>query len=116
MAGNLQGPRAKYVYESDDGNTYVVTTDQDLAVAGLGAADAAPEEFDPSTPPANFRGQFPRGADLRRVFCQDASGNRKQLIAFDLTADLYATTLPQDVVVDTVTFTTTGRKGERITF
>lgn len=116
MAGNLQGPRAKYVYEADDGSTYSVTTDQDLAVAGLGAADAAPVEFDPASPPANYSGQFPRGAETRKVFVQDANGNRKALTAFDLTADLYATTLPQTVSIDGVNFTSTGRKGERVTF
>lgn len=116
MAGNLLGPRSAYVYEADDGNTYSVITDDSLAVAGLGAADAAPVAFDPSDPPTNYSGRFPRGAEPRKVFVEDASGNRKQLTAFDPTADLYATTLPQNVTIDTVTFTSTGRKGERFTF
>jgi hypothetical protein len=116
MAGNLLGPRGKYVYESDDGTNYVYTTDQDLAAAGLGVGAAAPVAFDPASPPANFGGQFPRGAEPRKVFVQDGSGNRKELIAASIDADLYATLLPTNVTIDTVTFTSTGRKGERFTF
>lgn len=116
MAGNLLGARQKYVYTSDTLDTFSWLTDTDLAVAGTGAADAAPAVFDPVNPPANFKGRFPRGAEPRRVFVQDASGNRKALVAFSPTSDLYASDTPQDVTIDTVTFTSTGRKGERFTF
>lgn len=116
MAGNLLGPRGRYVYEADDGSTYAVTTDASLAVAGLGVANAAPDEFDPANPPTGYAGRFPRGARPRVVFAQDADGNRKQLIAFSPVANLYQTNLPQNVTVETVAFTTTGRRGERYTF
>jgi hypothetical protein len=116
MAGNLLGARQKYVYKSDTGATYSWLTDTDLAVAGLGAADAAPAVFDPASPPANYVGRFPRGAEPRRVFVEDANGNRKALVAFDPTANFYATATPVNVTIDTVTFTSTGRKGEKFSF
>lgn len=116
MAGNLLGPRGKYVYEADDGSTYSITTDASLAVAGLGVADAAPVEFDPASPPAGYAGRFPRGAKPRVVHAQDAAGNRKSLVAFDPQADLYQSNLSQNVTIDETVFTTTGRRGETYTF
>jgi hypothetical protein len=116
MAGNLLGARAKYLYESDTGAIYTWLTDTDLAVAGLGVADAAPVEFDPADPPVGYVGRFPRDAQPRRVFVQDANGNRKALVAFAPDADLYASDTPQNVTIDTVTFTTKGRKGEQVSF
>lgn len=116
MAGNLLGPRGRYVYVSDDLTAYVVTTDVDLAVAGLGVGAAAPAVFDPGSPPANFGGRFPRGAVTRKVFAQDAAGNRKSLTAFAPSSDLYETNLAQNVTLDGTVFTTTGRRGERLTF
>jgi hypothetical protein len=110
------GGREKYVYESDTGDTYSWLTDTDLAVAGLGDADAAPEVFDPASPPDDYRGRFPRGAQPRRVFVEDANGNRKALVAFSPDADLYATNTPTSVTIDTVSFTSTGRRGEKFTF
>jgi hypothetical protein len=116
MAGNLLGARQKYVYISDTGDRYSWLTDTDLAVAGTGFEDAAPEVFDPANPPTSYVGRFPRGAQPRRVFVEDANGNRKALVAFDPDASLYATNTPASVTIDTVSFTSTGRKGERFTF
>ena len=117
MTWNRLGAKADYVYTADDGSTYSYTTDTDLAIAGLGAADAAPVVFDPENPPANYRGRFPTRAKPRVVFCQaDADGARKELVAFDSTADLYSTVSRQAVTIDGEDGETTGRKGERFTF
>lgn len=116
MAGNLLGPREKYVYVSDDLKSYGYTTDEDLAVAGLGPADAAPTVYNPASPPIDYCGSFPRGFRPRVVFVQDAAGNRKELIAASPSADLYATNLAQNVTIDGVVFTTTGRRGEKMSF
>jgi hypothetical protein len=116
MAGNLLGARKKYVYKSDTGETYSWLTDTDLAVEGTGFEGTAPTEFDPAAPPADYVGRFPRGAQPRRVFIEDVNGNRKALVAFDPEANLYATNTPANVTIDTVVFTSTGRKGERFTF
>lgn len=116
MAGNLLGSRSKYVYKGDDGNNYSVITDDSLAVAKLGAADAAPVAFDPESPPANYAGRWPRGAETRKVFVEDSNGNRKALTAFDPTASLFATNLSQSVTIDEAAFTSKGRRGERYSF
>lgn len=116
MAGNLLGPKSKYVYSADNGDTYSILTDDSLAIAGFGSTTEAPEVFDPESPPPNYRGRFPRGAKPRKVFCQDANGNRKEVTAFTLDADLYSTVLSKNVTIDTVVFTTTGRKGEKFSF
>jgi len=116
MPGNLLGPRGKFVYLADDGTTYSVTTDSSLAVAGLGVGAGAPAAFDPQNPPTGYGGRFPRGARPRVVFAQDSNGNRKQLVAFDPTANLYETNLSQAVTIDNGAFVTTGRRGETYTF
>lgn len=116
MAGNLLGPRGRYVYVSDDLTSYAVTTDVDLAIAGLGTGAGAPDAFDPANPPPNFGGRFPRGAKTRKVYVQDAAGNRKALTAFTPSAGLYQTNVAQQVTIDTVVFTSTGRVGETYSF
>ena len=116
MAGNLLGPRAKIVYLADDGKNYKLVTDASFLVAKAGAGAAEPAEFDAASPPANYAGAFPKGAKPRVVFAQDADGNRKSIICTDLTSQLYKSTLPQVVEIDTVEFTTTGRRGETYSF
>jgi hypothetical protein len=116
MAGNLLGNRAKYVYKADDNKNYSVITDESLAAAGTGAAAAAPSEFDAANPPANYGGRFPRGATVRVVFVEDSAGNRKALTCFDPTSSLYQTNLAKEVEIDGTTFTSTGRRGEKMTF
>lgn len=118
MAGNLLGPRGRYIYESDEpGKVYILQTDQDLAVAGLGTGAAAPEAYDPQNPPVGVEiCPPPRRFTPRTVFVENAGGNRKSLIAFAASADLYASSQAQSVTIDTATFTTTGRKGEKLSF
>ena len=119
LSGNRLGPRQRYIYETDDlAIGYIITTDQDLAVAGTGTGAAAPEVYDPATPPAGLTVcPAPRRFTPRQVFIQDpASGARKSLICFSATADLYSASQPQSVTIDTLSFTTTGRKGEKLSF
>lgn len=117
MTWNRLGSKTDYVYTSDSGNTYSVSTDDDLAVAGLGAGAAAPVAFDPENEPANYVGPFPRRAKPRVVFAQaDADGARKELIAFSPTANLYQTVSRQAVTIDGEDGVTTGRRGEKFTF
>lgn len=117
MTWNRLGGKETYVYISDDGNTYALTTDTDLAISGLGAADAAPVVFDPDAEPANFRGPIPKRFRPRVVFAEaDDDGARKELVAFDPTADLYQTSSRAAVEIDGQTGVTTGRRGEKLTF
>lgn len=120
MSGNRQGPRATYIYQTDvTGVSYLYTTDQDLAVAGLGAGGAAPVEFDPENPPTPIPSPAPRNFNFRTVFAQSPTdGARKTLIAASPTANLYATTISLSVpaIDGDATFVTTGRKGETLSF
>lgn len=119
LSGNRQGPRERYLYQSDDdGVFYILTTDVDLAIAGLGDVGAAPEVYDPANPPATGTVcPAPRRFSPRVVFAQDpVSGARKSLIAFSPESNLYSTSTPDTITIDGLDFVTTGRKGEKLTF
>ena len=120
MAGNRLGPKKEYVYQTDvTGLSYIVSRDEDLAVAGLGAGAAAPAEYDPENPPAGTVVGAPKNFTPRTVFCQSTvDGARKELIAFSPTANLYASTQRTAVpsIDSDATFVTTGRKGEKLSF
>lgn len=119
LSGNRLGPRERYIYESDEvGTVYILETDQDLAVAGLGTGAGAPVVYDPANPPTGVTiCPPPRRFTPRTVFAEDpTSGARKNLIAFTPSAELYATSARSSVTIDGLAFTTTGRKGEKLTF
>ena len=116
MAGNRLGPREKYLYESDGGATYIVETDVDLAIAGFGAAGAAPVVYDPANPgtavsaPKRFK---PRGVYVQST----ADGARKFVIAFDASATAYARLNSSTYTFDgEADWVSTGRVGEKLTF
>jgi hypothetical protein len=111
--GQFLGVRENYIYEGDGGAKYIVTTDSTLGgLPGTGlevatsanAADAqpAPKRFEP-----------------RVVFWQaelDGRMVRKAIVCGDVTADLYAKDTSQALAIDGVTGSTTGRKGEKLSF
>lgn len=107
MAGNTLGPRERVAYTSDSGAIWNLDTDANLADAsGLPAATAGAGQRKPSR------------AKPRCVFLTGSVGGvivRKELV---VNADnaLYDTTSSGTVVIDTVTFTSTGRRGETLTF
>jgi hypothetical protein len=107
MAGNTLGARGRYAYTSDTGEVYNITTDVDLATAaGLPAATAGTGSAKPTS------------LDLRKVFCQATIAGRIVRKALTVNADsaLYDTDASATVTIDTVVFTTTGRKGESLSF
>lgn len=119
LDGNRLGPRKRYLYETDDIDVfYILTTDEDLALAGLGTGGGAPSEYDPANPPANVTiCPAPRRFKPRVVHMQnEATGARKSLIAFSSTADLYAVSSGGTVTIDNLAFVATGRRGEQLTF
>jgi hypothetical protein len=121
MAGNRLGSRKSYIYITDISTVgYIYTTDEDLAVAGLGVGGAAPDEFDPANPPAGITlSPAPRNFTFRTVFAQSTTdGARKNLIAASPSANLYVSSNRQAVpsIDSDTTFVTTGRKGEQISF
>ena len=121
MSGNRLGPRRNYIYRTDvSGIGYIISRDEDLAIAGFGAGAAAPEEFDPDSPPAGLTlSPPPRRFNPRVVFVQSSTdGARKEMIAFDPTSNFYVTTQSSaipDIAGDS-TFSTTGRRGETLSF
>lgn len=116
MAGNRLGPRERYLYESDGGATYILETDQDLAIAGFGAAGAAPTVYDPEAP--GTATPAPRRFKPRGVYVQStADGARKFVIAFDATATAYARTNSASYSFDSeANWVSTGRVGEKQSF
>lgn len=119
MTGNRIGPREKYVYENEAGDNYIIETDIDLAVAGVGSAGAAPVVFDPANPPAGGASPAPKRFKPRGVYVESTTdGARKFLICFSNDGNLYAST-QRTAVADIDgdgTFVTTGRRGEQLTF
>lgn len=119
--GNRTGPKERYVYQTDVSSiVYILERDTDLAIAGLGAAAAAPMVFDPENPPAGKTVlTAPKRFTPRVVFVESTNdGARKDMIAFDPTANLYTST--QRTAIPDIdgddTFETTGRRGEQLTF
>lgn len=107
MAGNTLGARGRYAYTSDTGEVYNITTDVDLATAvGLSPATVGTGSAKPS------------GLSLRKVHCQATIGGKIVRKSLTVNADsaLYDTDSPGTVTIDTVSFTTTGRKGESLSF
>lgn len=104
---NTLGPRGRYQYVSDTGEIYNITTDVDLATAaGLTPAVAGTGSAKPTQ------------LSLRKVFCQATVGGRLVRKGLTVNADspLYDTDASTTVVIDGTTFTTTGRKGESLSF
>lgn len=121
MTGNRLGPKKTYIYQTDVAAiVYLVSRDEDLAIAGYGAGANAPVEYDPENPPAGKTLLTPpKRFSPRTVFVQSTTdGARKEMVAFDPTAEKYvisARTAAGAIDGDS-TFVVTGRKGEQISF
>lgn len=106
MPGNTLGDRRYYAYQSDGQVSYKYQTDSDLgeAVGGI-ENDSLPNL------PRRFR---PRGVYIEAEV--DGAKRRKFLICPDPLDALYGSESSQNVTIDTVTWQTTGRRGERLSF
>lgn len=105
-SGNTLGQRRYYLYEDDLGTAFTFQTDQTNG-------DAAGNELNDTNP------GLPRRFKPRGVYCEaEVEGTiaRKFLVIGDVANPLYASNASQDVVIDGVTFSTTGRRGEQVTF
>lgn len=119
LNGNRMGSRSKYLYQSDDDNIYyILTTDDDLAVAGFGDVSDPPEIYDPQNPPATGTiCPAPRRFKPRRVHLKDPiSGAQKSPVAFYPDATAYSRSIGEQITIDGLAFTSTGRTGESLTF
>lgn len=115
MAGNRIGSRSKYVYVNDAGGEYILETDDSLAIAGFGAAAAAPVVFNPASP--GDATPAPRRFSPRIVYVQAADGARKAVIAFDPTAAAYERETSGTYTIDSESgWVSTGRRGEKLSF
>ena len=107
--GQFSGQRAAYEYVSDDGSKYLLTLD--VTLGGIGAtgltaassgstAVAKPDRF---TPRVVFWQGILNGRTVRKELVCDADGT------------IY-TNNSQALTIDGVAGTTTGRRGEKLTF
>lgn len=112
MAGNRLGRKAKYVYVSDNGTSYGIKVDVDLATA------AGLEEATTGLPSP------PKGLELRGVHVQRAisiaapTGGvptayvARKFLPCNRDEAIYASDAPATVTIDEEVFISTGRKGE----
>lgn len=109
----LGSARARYVYEDDANNNFVVVLASDDVTA-----DQSLQAFNPASPPNNFQGRIsPR--HCRCVYAQGVQNNKiykRRLICGTPAAALYATSQSKTVTISGITMNTTGRRGEKITF
>jgi hypothetical protein len=110
--GQFTGERGVYLYTSDGDNVYLVQTDKtlgDLTETGLVAATTG-NVGDASSMPKRFK--------PRVVYWQgelDGKQVRKKLVV-NRNSDLVSATTPTAITIDGVAGTTTGRRGEQISF
>jgi len=111
--GQFTGPRGKYVYTNDAGGKYILRLDSTLVMSNSGLTVYDPVEDDDATPkPVRFT---PRGV-FWQATASGFEGKRKFLIAGTADAELYQQSAPATFNVDAVAGTTTGRKGEKLTY
>ena len=106
MAGNILGGRSYYAYTDDAGNMYSILQDDTLA----NAVGAVMDDSNPG-PPRRFR---PRGVHVETT----AGGRlkRKFLICPDVASGFYNSITTQAYDLNGLSFDSTGRRGESITF
>lgn len=116
MAGNTLGKRAKFIYTSDSGQAYVMTLDEDLGTAaGLPQRDAT-NGGNAVRRPTRFK---PRVVFVEATIEGEEEGDsyvaRKELVV-NATSALYNTNSAATVTIDGTEFTSTGRRGEKLSF
>ena len=108
MAGNRLGEKIPVTYTSDTGELYNMRIDADLVIVGAGliaghSGSPAPKRFKP-----------------RVVYAQQpiAPGKmaRKKLICGTSDSGFYSNNTPVSIQIDGEFFTTTGRRGESLSF
>ena len=107
LSGNRSGPKSVYGYTSDAGVQINLLLDDDLVIvnSGLVLSDEGQPKPQRFKPRVVFAQAIVNGAIIR-----------KQLVCGSPTAPFYASNQPVDVVIDGLTFTTTGRRGETQSF
>lgn len=110
--GQFSGRRRPYLYTSDSGEVFLLQKDEtlgDLAGAGLvrattgniGNASPVPKRFEP-------RGVYWQGELNDRVV--------RKFVVCAANGTLYVGNVPQPLTIDGVAGSTTGKRGEQLTF
>lgn len=111
--GQYSGARQSYVYETDSGEAYILLLDKTLGdLADTGLVPATADAAAGATP-------APKRFKPRVVFWQGTLGGRtvrKQVVCGTVTAALYASDVSQALTIDGAAGSTTGRRGEKLTF
>lgn len=107
--GNLLGPRATFVYETDSGDT--VNFQQDRSV-GLAAGNALATT---SERPVSVSNRYLRGRYLL-VQAQNDASVRKRIVVGDADSALFAADASSNITINTRVFVITGRVGEAVSY
>lgn len=107
--GQFTGSRATYDYEADDGSIYRLTLDETLGnLTGTGLG---------KTTTASTSTEIPKRLKPRIVYWQGVLNGRivRKSLVCNTSGSLYSSS-SQDVTIDGVNGSTTGRRGEKFTF
>ena len=116
--GQYTGERRTYIYDNDGGDkSYLVVLDSTLAsLPGTGLVEATPATNATASP-------LPKRYKLRCIFWQGVLGAgdtrrivRKRVVCGSIDAPLYDSDISSQLTIDGVVGSTTGRKGEQMTF
>lgn len=108
--GQYVGPKASYIYTSDNGTQFAMYRDTDLVLGGATG-------LEPYTETASFAFPLPRGLKPRGVYWLGYIGSRpvrKFLICGSLDAPLYITDSSTSLTIDGIPGAITGKKGESL--
>ena len=109
---NVLGDRRYYFYIDDAGENFKYQTDR-----GLGVAAGSIENDDFPTLPRRFR---PRGVYVEGTVGGVAGAGGRRVRKFLIIADpdnpIYRSNVPVSVDIEGTQFTTTGRRGERLSY
>lgn len=108
--GQYTGERGNYVYTSDDGSDYIITTDKTLGSIAGTDLQLATTGSDAVSPPKRFR--------PRIVYWQGELNDRivRKKIICDSTSSLYQNNKSVALTIDGVAGFTTGRRGEKFSY
>lgn len=107
--GQFTGPKASYIYRSDNGTPFAILRDTDLALTDVTG-------LEPYTEGSEFAFSLPRRFQPRGVHWLGYIGDRpvrKFLICGSLNSTLYVTESSAPITIDGVVGYTTGKRGER---
>lgn len=108
--GQYSGERGNYVYTSDDGSDYIISTDKTLGNIPGADLQLATAGSDAVSPPRRFR--------PRIVYWQGELNDRivRKKIICDSTSSLYQNNKSVALTIDGVAGFTTGRRGEKFSY